>query len=199
VLAALSVGAAYLGVSQQIAPGQPWLPLAVVLSFSLPSLIARLRGQHGLARKLTFALLVAMTALVVLSVFYLVTTLPLSTVAADVLLRNAALIWLANVVLFALWYWEVDAGGPTVRHHDGYRSVDFAFPQAAIGHAEGWTPEFVDYLFLSFNASTAFSPTDTLVLSHRAKLLMMAQSLISLVVVVGLAARALNTLGSSPP
>jgi uncharacterized membrane protein len=91
----------------------------------------------------------------------------------------------------------VDGGGPVERHRDAYRCTDFVFPQfqqddAAIRAA--WHPEFVDYLFLAFSTSTAFSPTDTLILSRRVKLLMMAQSLISLVVVAVLIARAASGL-----
>jgi uncharacterized membrane protein len=198
VVAALAVAATYLIASDQVETGPRWLPLAVVLLLWLPSLAARLRGRHRLARALALVLLVAMTALVALSAFYLVTTLPGGTTSAGSLLLDAALIWLANVFVFALWYWEVDAGGPTARHHHGYRSVDFIFPQATLGRGDDWSPEFVDYLFLAFNTSTAFSPTDTLVLSHRAKLLMMAQSLVSLVVVVVLAARAINTFEIAP-
>ena len=72
-------------------------------------------------------------------------------------------------------------------------STDFVFPQMAVQQTE-WTPEFVDYLFLAFNTSTAFSPTDTMVLARRAKVLMMLQSIISLVTIAVLAARAINTL-----
>jgi uncharacterized membrane protein len=112
------------------------------------------------------------------------------------LLRDAALIWLVNTMTFALWYWELDGGGPSRRLHQGYASRDFVFPQKAGPAADDqrWCPRFIDYLFLAFNTSTAFSPTDTLVLSPRAKLLMMIQSLISLVVLAVIAARAINTL-----
>ncbi len=94
------------------------------------------------------------------------------------------------------WYWEIDGGGPSRRHAEGYRSEDFVFPQSSLEQLSGvpWIPHYVDYLFLAFNASTAFSPTDTLVLSVRAKLLMMIQSLISLVVLAIIAARAINTI-----
>ena len=197
-LAALGLGAVYLLVSDQLGMGPPWLPLAVVLLLAVPSLAAGLRGRHALARALSLSLLGAMTTVVALSVFYLVTTLPGGTTPAATLLLDAALIWLANVVLFALWYWEVDCGGPTARHHHGRREVDLVFPQDTLGRSDEWSPEFVDYLFLAFNTSTAFSPTDTMVLSHRVKVLMMAQSSISLVVVAVLAARALNTLDVVP-
>ena len=95
-----------------------------------------------------------------------------------------------------LWYWEIDGGGPGRRHREGYHSSDFVFPQRTLDQTAGppRCPHFVDYLFLAFNTSTAFSPTDTLVLSRRIKLLVMTQSLILLMVLAIIAARAINTL-----
>lgn len=106
---------------------------------------------------------------------------------------------IANVLTFALWYWDIDGGGPAHRHPGRHASSDFAFPQQQLdddGLVEGWSPGFIDYLFLAFNTSTAFSPTDTIVLSRHAKVLMMLRSSISLVVIGILVARAINTLGS---
>jgi hypothetical protein len=113
--------------------------------------------------------------------------------SADRLLADAGLIWLANVLTFAVWYWEVDGGGP-FRRAAGGGPPDFQFPQqagAAPGDAD-WIPGLVDYLFVAFTASTAFSPTDTLPLSARAKLLTMAQAALSLVVFGVIAARAIG-------
>ena len=100
------------------------------------------------------------------------------------------------IVVFGLWYWELDGGGPVARIQRGYAPTDLLFPQNQQGGslAEGWSPAFVDYFFVAFNASSAFSPTDTLVLSQRTKLLMMLQSLSSIVMLAILAARAINTL-----
>jgi hypothetical protein len=120
-----------------------------------------------------------------------------TSVEPSALLVGAALIWAANCLVFAVWYWEIDGGGPMERRRDGHVSTDFLFPQLQIGDgtsSHGWWPGFLDYLFVAWNASTAFSPTDTLILSRRAKVLMMIQSLIALVTVVVLAARAINTL-----
>jgi uncharacterized membrane protein len=114
------------------------------------------------------------------------------------LLGAAAGVWLTNVVVFALLYWELDRGGPLGRV--GARPApdhpDLQFPQdAAPDTAEqGWRPAYVDYLFVSVTSSTAFSPTDTLPLTHRAKLLMGSQALISLLTVGLVAARAVNVL-----
>lgn len=114
------------------------------------------------------------------------------------LLAGALILWTMNTLVFATWYWRLDAGGPHRRsHHKNYRDGAFLFPQATIGDGKrysDWRPAFVDYLFLSFNTSTAFSPTDTPVLSRWAKVLMMLQSSLSLTTLAVVAARAVNTL-----
>ncbi|TAK24568.1 MAG: DUF1345 domain-containing protein [Chloroflexota bacterium] len=194
--ALLAVGAAYLAVEDRIMIGPPWLALAVVAALLVPSGLARLRGHHDLARRVMLTATTIVTFTILGSAAILVRALPGGGTPAPVLLRDAALIWAANVAVFAVWYWEIDAGGLRRRHLEGYCGLDFVFPQCAAGAAasDEWTPRFVDYLFLSFNTSTALSPTDTLVLSARAKILMMVQSLISLAVLAVLAARAINTL-----
>ncbi|MBA2278466.1 MAG: DUF1345 domain-containing protein, partial [Chloroflexia bacterium] len=128
----------------------------------------------------------------------LVARLPVTGMSARELLRDAALLWLGNVLTFALWYWELDGGGPTGRHHQRYQSTDFLFPQVVMGgeRAARWQPGFIDYLFLAFTFSTALSPADTAVLSRRAKALVIVQALLSIVVLVVLAARAVNTIRS---
>ena len=112
------------------------------------------------------------------------------------LLLVAAQIWLTNVIVFGLWYWELDRGGPSERAKRHHRYPDFLFPQMATPEAthEHWVPKFLDYLYVSFTNATAFSPTDTLPLTHWAKVLMMLQSIISLITVALVAARAVNIL-----
>jgi len=117
-------------------------------------------------------------------------------------LKSAAALWLSNILVFASWYWRLDAGGPHKRAQRADHSRGaFLFPQMTMEserrHAAGfpeWSPNFIDYLFLAFNTSTAFSPTDVPVLSRWAKVLMMLQSIISLLVIALLAARAVNIL-----
>lgn len=120
------------------------------------------------------------------------------TVSAIALLSTAVAIWVGNVVVFALVYWQIDRGGPDGRATKWRGRVDFSFPRGEPedGVPEDWHPVFADYLFLSFTASTAFSPTDALPLTVRGKMLMMAQGAVSLVTVVAVAARAINVLGS---
>jgi hypothetical protein len=104
-------------------------------------------------------------------------------------------IWLTNVIVFGLWYWELDRGGPARRLHPDHPPPDFLFPQqTAPGAAPGWTPTFLDYLYTSFTNATAFSPTDTMPLTPWAKLLMMVQSLASLLTVALVISRAVNIL-----
>jgi len=104
-------------------------------------------------------------------------------------------IWLTNVIVFGLWYWELDRGGPAARQQARHRRPDFLFPQMSTpGSAPGWTPDFLDYLYTSFTNATAFSPTDTMPLTAWAKLLMMLQSLASLVTVAVVVSRAVNIL-----
>lgn len=114
------------------------------------------------------------------------------------LLSSSVAVWVANVLVFSILYWQMDRGGPEARANKAERKTDWAFPQEGAVEAvpAGWRPTFVDYLFLGFTTSTAFSPTDTLPLTSRAKILMMLQSTISLVTIVAVASRAINILGS---
>jgi hypothetical protein len=115
------------------------------------------------------------------------------------LMLSAALIWVTNVIAFSLWYWELDGGGPHRRlavRSAGGRGSDFLFPQMTTGDPAdaAWRPQFIDYVFVSFTTSTAFSPTDTMPLSRWAKSLMMVQALASLTTIGLLAARAVNLI-----
>jgi uncharacterized membrane protein len=113
-----------------------------------------------------------------------------------VLLLTGAAIWLTNVVVFALWYWEFDRGGPVARALASKPYPDFLFPQMTSPEmtSPDWEPTFVDYLYVSFTNATAFSPTDVMPLSRWAKLTMLAQSLVSIVTVALVVARAVNVL-----
>jgi hypothetical protein len=113
------------------------------------------------------------------------------------LLLDALNIWATNVIVFALWYWVLDRGGPSLDRTIHHAQSEFLFPQMVIPRehpAASNNPGFVDYLFLSFTTCTAFSPTDTLPLSLRMKLLMMLEALISLLTIALVAARAVNIL-----
>jgi hypothetical protein len=105
-------------------------------------------------------------------------------------------VWVTNVLVFALWYWELDRGGPVARLESVRRQPDFLFPQMTAPDATvpDWSPAFIDYLFTSFTNATAFSPTDTMPLTPWAKILMMIQSLASLLTVALVVSRAVNIL-----
>jgi uncharacterized membrane protein len=187
----------------------PWLGAAFV-GVSLATLgavvLARRRNLHRLQRKLALTLTAILTAALVAGVTVVIVQLvdaelitrcigQSASPSPPALLGTAAVIWLLNVLLFAFWYWEIDAGGPAERHRSGpYQSADLVFPQRQHDGADEWIPEFLDYLFFAFNSSTAFSPTDTLVMSRRMKVLMMVQSLVSLAILAVVAARAVNAL-----
>ena len=115
--------------------------------------------------------------------------------AGGLLLPGGA-IWLTNVIVFAMWYWDLDRGGPAARAAAMKPYPDFLFAQMTVEHLSkpDWTPEFIDYLYLSFTNATAFSPTDTLPLARWAKLTMMLQSMVSLSLVALVIARAVNIL-----
>jgi hypothetical protein len=130
------------------------------------------------------------------SLVFLIQGLPAHREPPKTLLRSASALWVTNILVFALWYWKLDAGGPLERERSrGRLESSFLFPQLTQESLKSsWSPHFMDYLFLAFNTSTAFSPTDTAVLSRWAKLGMMLQALISLTIIALLAARAVNIL-----
>jgi hypothetical protein len=196
-VALLTVGVLMALVSNQLTLGPSWVPLAVILLLAIPLTLASLAGRHDIRRVIGLAGLVVLTVAVASAAILLVRQLLSGPVQGSYLLTGSGAIWAANLLTFSLWYWEIDGGGPSERSRDGHVSTDFLFPQLQVGDgtSAGWWPGFLDYMFVAFNASTAFSPTDTLILSKRAKVLMMIQSLISAVTVVVIAARAINTLG----
>jgi hypothetical protein len=200
VLAALvGVGGITLALPHALVIGPRWLLLALVLVLTIPTTIAHRSGNHRLDRLFGFLISGAITLALSGSLALLITRLPAKTESPGELLRSAAALWMTNILVFAIWYWRLDAGGPhqreaRARHTEGA----FFFPQmmggAPLPHAENWSPRFIDYLFLAFNTSTAFSPTDTAVLSRWAKVLSMIQALISLLIVAILASHAVGLL-----
>jgi uncharacterized membrane protein len=117
-------------------------------------------------------------------------------ISAGTLLFGGGEVWLTNIIVFSLWYWEADRGGPSERAQGTHTALDLQFPQLT-DTSSNWEPIFLDYLFVSYTNSTAFSPTDTMPLSRGMKGLFMAQSAVSLVTVLLIAARAVNILPST--
>jgi hypothetical protein len=200
-VAVLAVGGLHLSLPEPLTFGPSWLLLLVVIVLLIPVYVARMRGSYELNQRLGYVLLWVVTAALLWSVWLLVSSLPRHTLTPLALLRSAAALWVTNVLVFASWYWRLDAGGPHARNLSAcHTKGDFLFPQMTLAPGSqkpldpAWSPGFVDYLFLAFNTSTAFSPTDSPVLSRWAKGAMMLQSSISLVTLALLAARAVNIL-----
>lgn len=199
LVALLAVGGLYLALPEELAIGPPWLLLVLVSLLIVPTIASHRRGHHQANHVLGLGVAGLETCFMVLSLALLVRTLPQHNEPPTRLLESATALWLTNVLVFALWYWQLDAGGPHQRDQRvGHPEGAFLFPQMTLGEegpsAPGWSPGFVDYLFLAFNTSTAFSPTDTAPLSRWAKGLMMMQASISLAIIVLLAAYAINIL-----
>ncbi len=180
-----------------------WILPALEFALLVALTLAEPRRRAGEPRWLRYGA-VAIIALVnianVISLFLLVRVLlhPKDTdlKGQDILLISIN-VWLTNVIVFGLWYWELDRGGPDDRSHPQHRRPDFLFPQMITPHCthEHWTPSFMDYLYVAFTNATAFSPTDTMPLTPWAKALMTVQALASLLTVALVAARAVNILG----
>src|SRR5258706_9517994 len=182
--------------------GPRWLLLVIVILLMIPTVISHRVGHHFLNQILGYILNGVVTLAMIASLVLLLWAVTSHTIEPQQLLRSAAALWFSNIIIFASWYWRLDAGGPHERSRTpGHPDGAFLFPQMTMdaptdpdAGAHDWEPHFIDYLFLAFNTSTAFSPTDVPVLSRWAKILMMIQSLISLLVIALLAGRAVNIL-----
>jgi uncharacterized membrane protein len=202
MVAIFAVGGLRLALPRELAIGPEWLFLIVVGALSVFCLLAAQLDKHKLATFLGYLVVAVVTADMAWSLCLLVAALPQHKESSQALLQSACELWITNIIVFASWYWRLDAGGPYAREQRGeHTDGAFLFPQMTLNQEtqvamgeDQWNPGFIDYLFLAFNTSTAFSPTDSPVLSRWAKVLMMIQSLISLATVVLLAARAVNIL-----
>jgi hypothetical protein len=202
LVALLASGGLYMALPPSLVAGPRWALLAVIVAIVVPTIISHRSGRHSLNHWLGLTVSAVVTLAMILSLILLVAALPAHKEAPSDLLRSAASLWVTNVLVFALWYWRLDAGGPNQRDlNPSHTSGAFLFPQMTMekfstpaGEQSRWSPNFFDYLFVAFNTSTALSPTDAPVMARWAKLLMMVQATISLAVIVLLAARAVNIL-----
>jgi hypothetical protein len=207
VVAALAL---YVTLPTRILIGPVWLLPVVLLSILVPlTIVSPHRHQETAWQRWASIAHVA-----VLNAFNIATLIQLlewqisphhhRAITGQQLFTGAVQIWLTNVIVYALWFWEIDGHGPDVRLHTSFyqepRRADFLFPQMmlpdAIRARIHWKPMFLDYVFLSFTNATAFSPTDTFPLTRFAKVLMMIEALTSLVTIAVIAGRAINILGS---
>ncbi|MEI8409448.1 MULTISPECIES: hypothetical protein [unclassified Kribbella] len=190
-------------VPTEVAALPRWIMPALGAALLVPLVWANPFHLHRDEPWLRWVELVLLAVLVLVNAFYLAgLVFYLGSGDANngmVLVKAALLIWVTNVVAFAVWYWEVDRGGPFARapeHEREAERADLLFPQMTVDLPgwERWLPGFTDYLFVSFTAATAFSPTDTMPLTARVKTLMGIQSAVSLLTVAVIAARAVNVL-----
>ncbi len=202
IIAVFAVGVMYAVLPEALTIGPSWglIPILVVLQTAV--VMSHRGGRRRINEFIAYTILCVLTLAMIASVSLMISAVVAHKETPQILLISAAVLWITNVIVFASWYWRLDAGGPNQRDLTG-EHIDgaFLFPQMvmdaetkeAMGEV-GWRPGFVDYLFLAFNTSTAFSPTDSPVLSRWAKLVMMVQSGISLTTVAVIAARAINIL-----
>jgi hypothetical protein len=190
----------YFWLPESISAGPRWLVPVMELALVVPlTLVApyRHREEQRVSRWFSLALLGIVITTDGISLGLLIhSVLTGGLEDGGQLIRSGAVIWLTMVVAFGLTYWELDRGGPAVRGHSDAGPPDFLFPQTGTHEIEqqDWEPRFFDYLYVSFTNSTAFSPTDTLPLTPRAKLLMMLQALAAITTVVMVVGRAVNVL-----
>jgi hypothetical protein len=188
----LLIGVIYYFLPTELIFGPNWLLLAIELALLTPFWISWAAGYilpYKVTRRMSFFLLIVITLALVIGVFFLITHLSAFTSGIK-LLRTAALLWSLNVLVFTFWYWDTDGGGPRARHEANHKAADLMFPQQADGGS--WAPDFFDYVFVAFTAATAFSPTDTYPLTPWAKILMMIEGIISLLIVAILVSRVAN-------
>ena len=198
-IAILTVAVLYLLLPEQLSLGPAVaFPIAAVLGVLPLTIFDALGRERPWERGLALTLLGLTVAANFTSIGLLVNELIArsSDMSGRQLLAGALTVWAENVIVFALWFWELDRGGPRRREADGGDTPDFLFPQMtdAKDIMPGWQPAFSDYLYTSSTNATAFSPTDTLPITGWGKLLMSAQSLSSFVLVVLVTARAVNIL-----
>ncbi len=202
ILAFLAIGGIYLALPPWVIVGPIWLLPALIAMVLVPTVVTHRMGRHSLNHALGIAISSITTLALIGSVILLVTALPTHREAPLSLLLSGGELWLTNVLVFALWYWRLDGGGPTVRdRRREFGSRSFVFPQMQIEKIErrrfnvgGWRPGFVDYLFIAFTQSSTFGPTDAPILARWAKVLIMCQIFISLTIVVLLISRAVGIL-----
>jgi uncharacterized membrane protein len=197
VLAAIGL---QLALPERLTVGPTWLlpalegALLIGLSLATPS---ELEHEHRRRRRAALSLTAFVSAANVYSLAALTHYLLHHTVAEGRgLIVAGTLIWLTNFLIFGLWYWELDRGGPGRRAAGRDGPPDFLFPQMTDDQIEplNWRPRLIDYLYVSLTNATAFSPTDTLPLSPMAKSVMGVQALVSLVTIGLIVARAVNVL-----
>jgi hypothetical protein len=203
VLAVISVGLLHWGLPLQLRFGPDWLLIVLLVALVVPAQLTLREGNIKANAVLGYSIAIVLTLYLSISVGLLVRALVLHTgLAPWRILLSAAMLWVCNVLIFSIWYWRIDAGGPAKRAQQDHHSHGaFLFPEMQVDDVilkrmgrYPWKPQYLDYLFLAFNTSSALSPADTLPVDRAAKGLMMIQATISLSLIGMVAARAVNVL-----
>jgi hypothetical protein len=201
-LACVCVALLYEALPKVFYWGPRGLMIGLVTLFIIPMMLSHWRQKSDISHLLSLTVNVLITVYMLMSVSRILVAVFAGHIGPNHLLTSSLSLWVSNVLIFALWYWNLDAGGPTQREQKSGVNA-FLFPQTQLElynipeltkRMTHWSPNFIDYVFLAFNTSTAFSPTDTPVLSRWAKVMSMMQAIISLTIIVMLAARAVNIL-----
>lgn len=208
-LAVLVAVLLYIALPPRLELGPVWIvPLLIGVILIPLSILAPNRHKETAAARVGSIILIALLSFFnIASVLLLVNALlggASHSLTGKDLLTSGGAIWMTNILVFALWFWEVDGGGPHPRAHatpeDAYNDADFLFPQMTMAQDNpsyaklGWKPMFIDYLYLGFTNALAFSPTDAMPLSQTAKMLMLLESLISFVAIALIVSRSINIL-----
>lgn len=212
-LAVLAALALYITLPPRLTIGPIWIAPLLVLALLVPlSILAphrhaetrRMRGWGIALIALVNFFNIASIALLINGFFHPARVVVLNS--AGVLLQHGTQIWITNILVFALWFWEMDGDGPEARAHASAageaRTADFLFPQMTLSYAGGrsprferpWKPQFFDYLYVAFTNATAFSPADVLPLTRTAKGLMLIEALISLATIGIVLARSVSLI-----
>jgi len=201
VVAVLVAIGLYIGLPNRLTPGPRFVVPVLEVLLVIPLVIAnpsRLDAESRDMRWVSIALIALVNAANLTSLALLIRyLLKGGDTNGRELIRAALSVWLTQVIVFGMWYWELDRGGPIARTRADHRAPDLLFTQMTTPAVSGpthWAPRFVDYLYVSLTNSTAFSPTDTMPLSTRIKALMGVQGLMSLATVAIVGARAVNIL-----
>jgi len=192
----VAIGVLYGLLPEKVSIGPRWLLLAIEGVFILPFVFAvmtRRRVSPVTLRVGSMVLLGIVTFVLSVGIVHMILSLKKDLNGFD-LLYTGLLLYGCNILMFALWYWEIDGGGPERRQQPAHQLADFLFPQQMGELDEKWAPHFFDYLYVAFTGATAFSPTDTMPLSHRAKFLMMLEAILALLLLSFVVSRAINII-----
>ncbi len=200
-LAVLVAAALNFALPARYTMGPGWLEGALVIVILIPLTLAaprRLPKEERWHQVLAVVLIAVVNLFNVSSLALLIRQLvsDAKSITGSHLLVSALVIWVTNIIVFGLWYWEVDRGGPDDRLREAHGAPDFLFPQMITPDCAkpDWSPSFLDYVYVAFTNSTAFSPTDTYPLTPWAKTLMTLQAVVSLIAIAIVISRAVNIL-----